>query len=116
MRPSSSDWLLEPGMDESLFRSLRCPFCGGALTLVDNDTLTRTGNRIEAGVAGCECCAFPIVSGIPVLIADDTTREAIFKRMVDKAVRRGRDYKIPKPESIPELKKRPRQRLLQTLT
>jgi SAM-dependent methyltransferase len=37
----------------------------------------RAGDRIESGVLGCECCAFPVVAGIPVMIADDPTREAM---------------------------------------
>lgn len=56
---------------------LRCPFCGTRLTLVENDALWRVGDQIEAGVLGCECCAFPIVDGIPVLIASDTARNAM---------------------------------------
>jgi uncharacterized protein YbaR (Trm112 family) len=56
---------------------LRCPFCGTRLTLVDNDALWRVGDRIEAGVLGCECCAFPIIDGIPVLMASDTARAAM---------------------------------------
>jgi uncharacterized protein YbaR (Trm112 family) len=56
---------------------LRCPFCGTRLTLVENDALWRVGDRVEAGVLGCECCAFPIVDGIPVLIASDTARNAM---------------------------------------
>jgi uncharacterized protein YbaR (Trm112 family) len=56
---------------------LRCPFCGTRLTLVDNQALRRAGDRIEAGVLGCECCAFPIVDGIPVLIASDDARRAM---------------------------------------
>ena len=56
---------------------LRCPFCGTRLTVVDNDALWRVDDRIEAGVLGCECCAYPIVAGIPVLIASDTSRRAM---------------------------------------
>jgi uncharacterized protein YbaR (Trm112 family) len=56
---------------------LRCPFCGTRLTVVDNDALRRVDDRIEAGVLGCECCAFPIIDGIPVLIANDATRNAM---------------------------------------
>jgi uncharacterized protein YbaR (Trm112 family) len=56
---------------------LRCPFCGTRLELVQNDALSRIGDRIEAGVLGCECCAFPIVAGIPVLIASDSVRTAM---------------------------------------
>ena len=51
---------------------LRCPFCGTRLTLVENAALDRDDRHIHAGVLGCECCAFPIVAGIPVLIASDT--------------------------------------------
>jgi hypothetical protein len=36
----------------------------------------RAGGRIESGVLGCECCAFPIIAGIPVMLADDRTRRA----------------------------------------
>lgn len=56
---------------------LRCPFCGTGLSLVENDALVRDGDALVSGVLGCECCAFPIVDGIPVLIADDRTREAM---------------------------------------
>jgi uncharacterized protein YbaR (Trm112 family) len=64
-------------MREHLLDLLRCPFCGTRLSLVENEALVRSGNRIESGVLGCECCAFPIVAGIPVLIADDLTRDAM---------------------------------------
>lgn len=56
---------------------LRCPFCGTRLTLVDSSALRRDGDVIEAGVLGCECCAYPIVDGIPALSANDTTRQAM---------------------------------------
>lgn len=61
----------------STLESLRCPFCGTSLDVVENDALVRTADRISAGVLGCQCCAFPIVAGIPVLIADDRTRDAM---------------------------------------
>ena len=64
-------------MHESMFELLRCPFCGTRVSLVENDALVRAGDRIESGVIGCECCAFPVVDGIPVMIADDRTRDAL---------------------------------------
>ena len=64
-------------MHEQLLGLLRCPFCGTRLSIVDNEALVRSGDRIDSGVLGCECCAFPIVAGIPVLIADDLTRDAM---------------------------------------
>src|SRR5688500_11302658 len=51
---------------------LRCPFCGTRLNLADGPATVRQGDEIIAGVLGCQCCAFPIVDGIPTLIADDT--------------------------------------------
>ena len=56
---------------------LRCPFCGTHLSVIENAALDRGRDRIESGVLGCECCAFPVVAGIPVLIADDATRNAM---------------------------------------
>ena len=56
---------------------LRCPFCGTRLSVVENAALERGPARIHSGVLGCECCAFPVVAGIPVLLADDRTRDAM---------------------------------------
>jgi uncharacterized protein YbaR (Trm112 family) len=64
-------------MEASLLDILRCPFCGTRLTLVDNAALARSASEIDSGVLGCECCAFPIVEGIPVMIASDRVREAM---------------------------------------
>ena len=64
-------------MHVSLLDILRCPFCGTAVSIVENDALVRDGGRIDAGVLGCECCAFPVVAGIPVMKADETTRHAL---------------------------------------
>ena len=64
-------------MDLSLLELLRCPYCGARLSLVDNISLKRVRSTIDCGVLGCECCAFPVVSGIPTLMANDRTREAV---------------------------------------
>ena len=64
-------------MHEDLLNLLRCPFCGTRFTLEQNSALTRTRTHIDTGVIGCECCTFPIVAGIPVLLADETTRHAM---------------------------------------
>ena len=64
-------------MHVSLLEWLRCAFCGTRLTIVEASPLVRHGDDIESGVLGCECCAFPVVAGIPVLVADDTTRDAM---------------------------------------
>jgi uncharacterized protein YbaR (Trm112 family)/SAM-dependent methyltransferase len=64
-------------MDVSLLEVLRCPFCGTQLDLVENDALVREGVEIRWGVLGCQCCAFPVIDGIPVLVADEPTRAAM---------------------------------------
>ena len=64
-------------MHLTLLDRLRCPFCGTRFTLVDNEALRRDESWLDEGVIGCECSAFPIVAGIPVLIADDATRHAM---------------------------------------
>ncbi len=64
-------------MHDSLLEILRCPYCGTSLSPVENDALLRNGPHVESGILGCECCAFPTVDGIPVLMADDLTRSAI---------------------------------------
>lgn len=64
-------------MNPGLLELLRCPYCGTKLRLVENDALRCDGDRVDQGVLGCECCAYPVVVGIPVLIADDATRRAL---------------------------------------
>ena len=64
-------------MHDTLLHQLRCPFCGTRLSLIDNASLVRHGDDVESGMLGCECCAFPVVAGIPVLVADETTRGAM---------------------------------------
>lgn len=64
-------------MHEALLDLLRCPFCGTPLSPIESGALVREGPEVREGVLGCECCAFPIVDGIPVLLADDLTREAM---------------------------------------
>ena len=64
-------------MHQDFLALLRCPFCGTRFSVVENEALQRRGAHIESCVLGCECCAFPVVAGIPVLIADDVTREAM---------------------------------------
>jgi uncharacterized protein YbaR (Trm112 family) len=46
---------------------IRCPYCGGRLELVTSLYFRRSGDEIQDGILGCQCCIFPIVSGIPVL-------------------------------------------------
>ena len=54
-------------MQTSTLDILRCPYCGGRLSLVASEFHRRDADEIEHGILGCQCCIFPIVSGIPVL-------------------------------------------------
>jgi uncharacterized protein YbaR (Trm112 family) len=77
-------------MRRALLELLECPFCGGALTLVSHPATVERAGRIEQGVLGCECCAYPIVDGLPILRADDLGRSvlsALDHRDVDEALR-----------------------------
>ncbi len=64
-------------MPLTMLDRLRCPFCGTRFAPVDNRALRVEGKWVDEGVIGCECSAFPVVAGIPVVIADDATREAM---------------------------------------
>jgi uncharacterized protein YbaR (Trm112 family) len=46
---------------------LRCPYCGGRLTLADTLFHRATATEIHDGILGCYCCIFPVVDGIPVM-------------------------------------------------
>src|SRR5438045_2900745 len=46
---------------------LRCPYCGGRLSLVTSMHHRIEGDEIHDGILGCHCCIFPIIAGIPVL-------------------------------------------------
>ncbi len=56
---------------------LRCPHCGTTLALQEGPATRREGASLTWGVLGCECCAYPVVDGIPILIASDDAREAL---------------------------------------
>jgi uncharacterized protein YbaR (Trm112 family) len=64
-------------MHEALLDLLRCPFCGTRVAIVEEVPPARTVDGIGSALLGCECCAFPVVAGIPVMLADDPTRDAI---------------------------------------
>jgi uncharacterized protein YbaR (Trm112 family) len=54
-------------LKSELFDILRCPYCGGVLDLVESLFHRTSGDEIQDGILGCQCCIFPVVDGIPVL-------------------------------------------------
>lgn len=67
---------------------LECPFCGTPLNVVESPSTAWVGERLTFGALGCECCAYPVVEGIPVLRADDLAKgllKALDQGDIDRA-------------------------------
>src|SRR5688500_6605793 len=56
---------------------LRCPFCGGPLSVEQNSALEIKGDEIHWGVLWCECSAYPVADGIPCLRSGQTTKQVL---------------------------------------
>jgi len=54
-------------MHTSTFDILRCPYCGNRLDLVTSSFNETSGDEINTGILGCQCCVFPVIDGIPVM-------------------------------------------------
>ena len=63
-------------MQNATLDILRCPYCGGRLNLVRSLPFRAEGSEILDGILGCQCCIFPIVSGIPILHLQQQATEA----------------------------------------
>jgi len=57
--------------------TLHCPFCGTPVAIQESPVTAWAGDDLLWGVLGCECCAYPVIDGIPVILANDDTREAL---------------------------------------
>lgn len=56
-------------MHQQALEILQCPYCGSSFTLDAGPTLRQTGAEITTGLLRCQCTTYPIVDGIPVLLA-----------------------------------------------
>ena len=77
-------------MRSSTLEILRCPYCGGRLELVESFPHVQQDGSLESGILGCNCCTFPVVSGIPVMHLEPwsvAAREALEGDRVDEAER-----------------------------
>jgi SAM-dependent methyltransferase/uncharacterized protein YbaR (Trm112 family) len=61
---SASDGINLSWMNTRLLEWLKCPFCGGDLTVSRAD---RAAPELEYGILNCYCGHYPVVAGIPVL-------------------------------------------------
>jgi uncharacterized protein YbaR (Trm112 family)/SAM-dependent methyltransferase len=64
-------------MTPALHDILQCPFCGGTLQIADSPGTTRDGDTLLFGTLYCSCCAYPVVDGIPYMLADEKAGLAI---------------------------------------
>src|SRR5262245_61450710 len=56
-------------MRSNLLEILQCPYCGGSFDLDEGPSLRRSGDQIITGVLRCQCAGYPVVDGIPILMA-----------------------------------------------
>lgn len=68
-------------MYTNLLEILQCPYCGGSLTLNEGPGLRRSGDEIATGMLRCQCATYPIIDGIPVLLAGYGA-ETVFQQML----------------------------------
>jgi SAM-dependent methyltransferase/uncharacterized protein YbaR (Trm112 family) len=54
---------------------LRCPFCGNPFS-IEPDAPPREG-ELRLGMLACQCCAYPVVDGIPYLQTDGTAKQLL---------------------------------------
>lgn len=77
-------------MKLNLLDLLRCPFCGGTLSPVQNEQLEITDKTMRYGILSCYCCTFPVVDGIPVMQTDhlaDAASQALAQGNQEQALR-----------------------------
>jgi len=59
---------------------LRCPYCGGHVSLLADVCHEREAGEITSGILACHCARFPIAGGIAVMTVEgvaDTAREQV---------------------------------------
>jgi SAM-dependent methyltransferase/uncharacterized protein YbaR (Trm112 family) len=54
-------------MNERLLDILECPFCGDRVGLQESPAPEVRAGEIVNGILQCQCCAYPVIGGIPVL-------------------------------------------------
>ena len=62
-------------MKASFLELLRCPFCGGQVTF--HHTGPPETSAFNAGILCCQCCAYPVVEGIPYLRTGSSAEAAM---------------------------------------
>jgi uncharacterized protein YbaR (Trm112 family)/SAM-dependent methyltransferase len=76
-------------MRSEILEILNCPFCGSKMQLQQDSILEMRGEEVSHGILSCQCCAYPIVSGIPYLRTGSTANkvlELLGKKETDQAL------------------------------
>jgi uncharacterized protein YbaR (Trm112 family) len=76
-------------MKSDLLDILRCPYCGAAFTLEEGASLRREGDEIVTAILRCQCASYPVVDGIPILMAayaGDTVFQQLLGEDPDRAL------------------------------
>jgi len=68
-------------MRENLLEILQCTYCGSSLDLEAGAGLRRHSDEITTGILRCHCATYPVVDGIPVMLAG-YGGDAAFQRML----------------------------------
>src|SRR5947209_10054007 len=93
-------------MRHSLLEILSCPFCGSRMVLVEAEPNLRDGDELEVGVLACECFAYPLVGGIPVISTGyyaETALEQIKQGQFDAAFDTMLDLDAERAQAFHEL-------------
>jgi SAM-dependent methyltransferase/uncharacterized protein YbaR (Trm112 family) len=68
---------MERRMNSRLLELLRCPYCGSRLHAQASAHSTWQDPAHGTAILGCQCCAYPVVAGIPYLATGRTAEEAM---------------------------------------
>src|SRR5215475_11383109 len=64
-----------------LLEILQCPYCGGSFELDGGHSLRMSGDEVNTGVLRCQCAGYPVVDGVPVLMAT-YAGDSVFQRLL----------------------------------
>jgi len=64
-------------MHLGLLEVLQCPSCGGSLSIKESDSSQWREAELLDGLVGCRCSHYPVVAGIPILLANHVVQEAL---------------------------------------
>jgi len=64
-------------MHLGLLEVLQCPSCGGSLSIEESDSSQWRDAELLEGLVRCRCSHYPVLAGIPILLANHAVQEAL---------------------------------------